>query len=92
MQSITHEVNLKHMNFKLIMDNTAAITTINNPDMSLSQLKHVDVCFRHIQDLKSKGLLQTVFAQSEDNVSDTMTKSLPVGPFTKHKKSYMCMN
>jgi len=61
-------------------DNKSAIAMSRNPAFH-SRTKHIDIRYHFIQDLIMKGEIQLKYIGTNQQVADTMTKSLPPGKY-----------
>lgn len=73
---------------KLIMyeDNQNAILYSNNKDNN-KRTKHIDVKYRFVNDEIVKGNIDVRYVESENQVSDVLTKPLGSSKFIKHRDS-----
>jgi hypothetical protein len=67
----------------LRMDNKGAKDLINNWSVG-GRMRHIEVKYYFLRELKEKGLIKVEWIRSEDNCSDIFTKNLNSVAFNKH--------
>jgi len=67
----------------LKMDNKGAKDLINNWSVG-GRMRHIEVKYYFLRELKEKGLIKVEWIRSEDNCSDIFTKNLSRVTFNKH--------
>ena len=70
---------------KVFGDNLSVIQSASNPGHDLNK-KHVAISCHVVREAVAAGIIEPYWIQSENNMSDVMTKQLPWGPFTRHMK------
>lgn len=67
-------------------DNQSTIKIAENRT-NYKRTKHVDIKYHHVKDLVSKGLVHLVYVESNKQIADGMTKSLPNSTFGNFVKT-----
>jgi hypothetical protein len=70
------------------IDNSGAIE-LSRDAKSCHRSRHIDRRYFKIRELCFEGHLQVEHIDTADNVSDLLTKPLPLPTFQKHKKTAM---
>jgi len=67
------------------VDNNGAIFMAENIHVG-QRTKHVDICWRFVNEFVEDGFLKVIFVRSEDNDADLFTKNVKGELFEKHSK------
>lgn len=59
----------------IFCDNQGAIRNAVNP-LSVSKMKHVEVCYHMVRDFVEAGALKIVYVSTDENLADIFTKSI----------------
>ena len=70
---------------KVFGDNFSVIQSVSNPGHNLNK-KHVAISFHMVREAVAAGIVELYWIQSENNMSDILTKQLSHGPFSQHMK------
>ena len=70
---------------KVFGNNFSVIQSVSNPGHDLNK-KHVAISFHVVREAVAAGIIEPYWIQSENNMSDILTKQLPHGPFSRHMK------
>ncbi len=65
------------------VDNNGAIVMAENIHVG-QRTKHVDICWRFVNEFVEDGFLKVIFVRSENNDADIFTKNLKGEKFEKH--------
>jgi len=88
--TVNHGVDMDNISpFRLFIDNQPAIDTIENSNMVNSRLKHVDVSYKHVQELNQAGILRVEHVSTDQNIADAMTKPLGRTKFEQFRSEYI---
>ena len=60
----------------IFTDNQAAISISHHPKFH-SCMKHIDIAYHFLHDLIAKGVLNTIYVNTHENLADLFTKGLP---------------
>ena len=66
-------------------DNTSAILTVKGQKNGIL-VKHLDVKYQYVKDLYEKGYFNLNYVETEKQVADMLTKSLPTNKFKEFKR------
>lgn len=74
----------------IFCDNSSTIKLSKNPVMH-GRSKHIDVRFHFLRDLAKEGVIELLYCNTQDQISDIMTKALKADVFLKLRRQLgMC--
>ncbi len=69
-------------------DNAGAIKLVENP-LSSARSRHIDIRHHFVRGLCESGIIRMVYVPTDQQHADTLTKSLGIDAFTRHRNALM---